>query len=243
VGNVSSAAGAWTVSATSSNQALVSNDNLVVTGSGTNLNLTITPTTNQWGTATITVTVTDGYGGRVTRTFALTVNFVYQPPSLAPIDDQTMPASQGTLVLGLSATDPEGEPITFSVNVQSLAYVLNQQLGLTFAGDYYQNSAGLNEKWLLGGDGVTWYYILPSGELFDQNGTFWGLVGASYWAGPSLLYNAQPDQPHATASVAADGTLTLTLDSGFVGSVFLTVVADDGQGSDTKWFTVNVTNS
>jgi beta-glucanase (GH16 family) len=73
VGNVSSAAGAWAVTATSSDQALVPNDGIVVGGSGPDPNLTITPARGQTGTATITVTVTDSDGGSATRQFPVTV--------------------------------------------------------------------------------------------------------------------------------------------------------------------------
>jgi beta-glucanase (GH16 family) len=73
VGNVSSTAGSWSVSATSSNQAVVPNGNIVVGGSGVNPSLTITPAAGMTGTTTVTVTVTDSYGGSARRQFILTV--------------------------------------------------------------------------------------------------------------------------------------------------------------------------
>src|SRR5262249_8279651 len=84
VANVSSAPGSWTVTATSSNQSLVPDGNIVVGGSGLNRNLTITPAAGQTGTATVTVTVTDAYGGSGTRHSALAV----LPPPPAQWTDQ-----------------------------------------------------------------------------------------------------------------------------------------------------------
>jgi subtilisin-like proprotein convertase family protein len=48
------------VTATSSNQALINNSTIVLSGSGANQTVTFTPTTNHSGPATITLTVSDG---------------------------------------------------------------------------------------------------------------------------------------------------------------------------------------
>ena len=61
-------AGSLTLSATSSNQALVPDGNLVLAGSGARRALTATATPRATGTATITITVSDG-----SRTTSVTV--------------------------------------------------------------------------------------------------------------------------------------------------------------------------
>jgi beta-glucanase (GH16 family) len=73
IGNVSSASGTWSLTATSSNQTLVPNGNLDIEGTGLNRMLAVTPAAGQTGTATITVTLTDAYGGSVTQRFTVTV--------------------------------------------------------------------------------------------------------------------------------------------------------------------------
>jgi hypothetical protein len=60
------------VTATSSNQALVANSSLQISGSGNSRTLTILPTTGQTGTTNISVTVSNGVGG-VTETFQVTI--------------------------------------------------------------------------------------------------------------------------------------------------------------------------
>jgi hypothetical protein len=60
IGDVETAAGSLTVTATSSDPTLIPNANLIIGGSGASRTLTATPAANQFGTATITVTVNDG---------------------------------------------------------------------------------------------------------------------------------------------------------------------------------------
>jgi hypothetical protein len=62
-----------TVTASSSNPALVPNSNIVVSGTGTSRTVTVTPVANQIGTATITITGWDGTS-TASDTFVVTVN-------------------------------------------------------------------------------------------------------------------------------------------------------------------------
>src|SRR5262249_857260 len=88
------------------------------------------------------------------------------PPTMQPIPDQTITVAQHTISITLQGNDADGDILTYSAVAQgyALAYQLRQQLGLSFAGTYYTNSWGLNEKWLLGNSNQ-WYFILPNGEL------------------------------------------------------------------------------
>jgi subtilisin-like proprotein convertase family protein len=85
-----------TVTATSSNQAIVPNGNIQIGGTGANRGVIITPAPDAFGTVNITVTVTDT--GRITdgtdvksasRTFALTVQ-AGQLPIITSIPDQSI---------------------------------------------------------------------------------------------------------------------------------------------------------
>jgi hypothetical protein len=166
---------------------------------------------------------------------------------LQPIPNQTIPSSQQSLTVTLSASDPDGHPITFSATGQSLAYVLDQQLGLTFTGNYWQNWGGRNEKWMIDATSQ-WYFILPNGQLYrwdgssSATGTLIGTPGASHWTNPATLHDAIPNQPYATFSIS--GTqLTITRQAGTVSSIVATVTASDGPGgTDTEMFTITVTS-
>ena len=72
IGDAQTAAAALTLSATSSNPALVPTANIVFGGSGANRTVTVTPAANQTGSSTITVTVSDG-SLTASSTFTLTV--------------------------------------------------------------------------------------------------------------------------------------------------------------------------
>lgn len=108
--------------ATSANQALVPNGNLVFGGSGSDRTVTITPAANQNGTAPITLTVRSDSGTSI-RTFNFTVTPVNDPPSFTKGPNitvaqnagaQSLPAWASTISAGPS--DETGQTINFVVS-------------------------------------------------------------------------------------------------------------------------------
>lgn len=73
IGDAETNANLLTVAATSNNQALLPDANILLGGSGTARNVSLTPAPDQTGTATVTVTVFDGAGGTAVDTFNLVV--------------------------------------------------------------------------------------------------------------------------------------------------------------------------
>ena len=77
----------------------------------------------------------------------------------------------------------------------TLAEELDEQYGLYFDGNSYENWGGLNEKWMRG-SGDHWFYITPDGKLYQwhgdavSNATLVGELDSSYHATPGLLYDA-----------------------------------------------------
>lgn len=99
--------GALTVTGTSSNQGLVPNANVEITGTGTNRNLTVTPLSDQFGTATITVRVLDADGDWTDETFLLTVTAVNDPPTLAAITNPApIPEDASAQMIDLTGIAP-----------------------------------------------------------------------------------------------------------------------------------------
>ena len=113
VGDLETTADYLTVTATSSNTALVPNGNISLGGSSANRTASILPASNQSGTATITVSVMDGSTVTTSDTFLLTVS----PVNDAPIADaQSANLSWNTSIdLTLTGTDVEGSLLTFSI--------------------------------------------------------------------------------------------------------------------------------
>ena len=104
VGDAETAAGTLTITATSSNQALVPDANIVVGGSGTSRTVTVTPAANAYGTATIAVTVNDGYA-TASSSFVLTVDAVNDPPTIGSIANQVVTAGAATPAIAFSVAD------------------------------------------------------------------------------------------------------------------------------------------
>jgi hypothetical protein len=106
VEDVDSPVGAITVSATSSNQTLVPNANILLGGSGGNRTIRLTPATNQFGTTLITIQASDGQTN-ITRTFLLTVNSVNDRPTISGLADRTIDEDTGTGPLAITLGDLE----------------------------------------------------------------------------------------------------------------------------------------
>src|SRR5262249_37168578 len=88
---------------------------------------------------------------------------------LSGIPDQTVAAGH-SLTVTLSATNPLGQPLTFSAVADSLAHALRVRYGLHTDGNYILNWGGQQEKWIKG-NGGTWFFLLPSGALYQWDGT------------------------------------------------------------------------
>jgi hypothetical protein len=212
-----------------------------VTVSGSTL--TVRVNSGASGNFGVAVTASDGKGGTDLKFFKVTVSGTANtPPVLATIPNQTISHTAGSFAYTLSASDPDGDPLTFSATVASQAYTLKQTDGLFSDGNLWYNWGGKNEKWMQGAGG-TWYYILPTGQLYlwDGSGTASGTLVATletaYYTDPSLLYNAGVG---GTAGVS--GTrLTVTPSAGFVGKLTVTVTVSDGFSTDTKSFILTVT--
>lgn len=88
IGDVDDDEAALTVTATSSNQGLIADSGIVLSGAGASRTITVTPLANVSGTATITVVVSDGRAS-VLSTFDVTVTSVNDAPEIEAIPDVT----------------------------------------------------------------------------------------------------------------------------------------------------------
>ncbi len=109
VGDVETAAGSLTMSASSSNTGLVSSASYTFGGAGSNRTVSVLPVENQHGSATITVTVTDGHGGSASDSFTLTVHPVNDAPTITGLADQTA-LEDVAAVIAFTVGDAETPP-------------------------------------------------------------------------------------------------------------------------------------
>ena len=163
----------------------------------TGTTLTVTPNAGFTGVFYVNVSVSDGKGGTANEEFKVTVNpGTIQPPVLTPIADQTTTAGTAFNVT-LSATNPNNGTLTFSARADTQAYVLEQQYGFHFTGNYYLNWGGKQEKWFESAANQ-WYFILPTVSCTcgitpaTANGTLIATLATTYYTDPTSLFNATP---------------------------------------------------
>jgi hypothetical protein len=218
-------------------------ESVIATISGSTL--TIDPAVGFVGSFQVTVAVTDGVDTSQ-QTFNVTVT--NNTPVLASIGDQTMASGDDSVTVNVSASDADGDSLTYSVEIGAdaitqLAYNLDQALDLeasagSIENDYWLNYRGLNERYLTG------FFILPNGELYQWGGnieasTLIATLDSTFYNDPALLANAQlPSSPNVIASLSGS-TLTLNPDAGYVGRFQVTVSVSDGYETTRKTFTVH----
>jgi hypothetical protein len=210
--------------------------------------LTVNPAASFRGTFSVQVTVSDGVNSASTS-FNVTVASG-SAPTLGTIANQTARAGS-TFTIALNGNDSAGLALTYSATVlatSSLAYQLKTSLGLTYAGTYYKNLMGDNEKWLTGSGGQ-WYCLLPDGELRRWAGNWTSTLqaaalvanlGAAYYTTPNLLWNATIGVSAATVSIH-NGQLVVKTSAAFRGSLVVQVAVSSGSHRTTETFTVTVT--
>ncbi len=198
--------------------------------------LSLTPPPGFSGKFAVEVSASDG---KLASATTFQVEVAGLPPALGDMPNVTVPKSQRKVVFNvpiLNATESVNLSVKL-VSIENAAAKLQQQLGLVFAGSYYTNFMGQNEKWMVTRDFRTWYAILPNGEVRKAANTRADLLkpenliatlSPSYYADPSLLWNAQaPKQPKGNLTL--QGTqVVLELQEEFVGTLGLEVSVSDG---------------
>jgi hypothetical protein len=118
------------------------------------------------------------------------------------------------------------------------AAAFDRDRGLFTTGSYAFNWGGAEEKWIRGKD-ATWYYILPTGDVFEWAGT--GLDGQwvatfdpSYYVDPQRLYAAAPDERLANLTLPNRATVAAYFDEK-LGLQAADKVYENWGGRGEKW--------
>ncbi len=123
-------AAALTVSAASSDEAVVPAGGVVLGGVGAARVVGVTPAPDAVGVATITLTVSDGVNA-VSEDFVVTVN---APPTISSIPDQTIGTSSTTGPIPFTVADRESPPEGLTVSAASSNTSLVPSAGLLLGG-------------------------------------------------------------------------------------------------------------
>lgn len=134
VGDVEDGAGGLTLSATSSDPALLPPGNIAFGGSGATRTVTLTPVQDRHGSTTVTLTVTDSAGATASASFTLTVTPADDPPEIAPIPAQaTSEDTPVTVQVSVADADTPLAAVTLAATSSNQALVPNGNLAI--AGD------------------------------------------------------------------------------------------------------------
>ncbi len=133
VADTEDAAGTLSVNATSNNQSVIPDANLVITGATGTRNLKITPASDASGTADITVVTTDSGGLTATETFTITVNASNDAPSFHLSGNQTKDEDCGTQTVTGFITDYSVGPADEVTAGQTVSYTVTNDNNSLFS--------------------------------------------------------------------------------------------------------------
>lgn len=188
--------------------------------------------------------------GLLTATETIPVELVAHSnsaPVIDPISDVTADHSTPEIVVPISASDVDGDALTFYAEILGSVFEqLDQQYGFESDGNYFDNWGGQSERWIRATQGDTeWFFLLPDGSLNEWGGSFATSnliadLSPETYNSPALLTN-----PTATdASIAIDGTnIVIQPAAGFVGQFSVRVTAADSFVQTFTEFDVVLTNT
>ncbi len=217
--------------------------------------LQITPPLSYVGDVNVSISVTDGFGS-IAQNFVLHVTDI--APSFNPIPNQTLNPSQSSVAINLplnyNLNDPDdgvgGVTLdtskAYALNAASLAYQLSQSQSLYFTGNYFQNSAGFNEKWVRSLSSGAWYIIQPNGVVSRWNGGSSyiqvAVLDSSYWNNPTTLVEAT-EPPALSPPLGIDDVNHIVTVPADLAQEVVKISATDGAQTTSQFFTLTVITS
>jgi parallel beta-helix repeat protein len=216
----------------------------------TSQTLSWTPTVTQAGSYPVTFSVSDGTLTD-SESVTITVVNVNQPPVLSPVGNQTVNEGQ-LLSVTVSATDPDGDPLTYSASPLPSGATLNPVSGafawtptFTQAGSY-PLTVMVNDGDLTDTELVTITVVnvnrppvlAPIGSQTVNEGQLLSVtVSATDPEGDPLTYTASPLPSGATFT---GQTFSWTPTSTQAGTFLLTVTVSDGSLTDDETVSITV---
>lgn len=201
---------------------------------------TYTPNPGVVGTDTFSVLVSDGRGG--TATSVVTVHIIDQPPVTQDVFLAT--PNETPVSSAVTATDPDGDPLTYTLNAAPAFGTAVVNLDGTFTYTPNAGYVGRDSFTVLvddgkGGTAVSTVQIdvtnsppIAAGTSVTttQNNPVTGAVTATDPEGDPLTFSLLTPPANGFVTVNLDGTFTYTPNTGYVGSDSFTVLISDGLG-------------
>jgi len=217
------------------------------------------------GSHQVTVQVSDGAGGTSSQTFTITVTNVNEAPEALSLSSSTIAENSavGAIVGTLSASDPEGNPLSFTLTDTAGGRFAISGNQLVVAGGLNFEAAASHQVTVQVSDGaggttsqtfviaVSDVNELPTGlaltgNSVDENsaaGTVIGSLAANDPDGDSLSFTLTDDAGGRFAISGNQLVVAGALDFETATSHQVTIEVDDGAGgTQTRTFTVNIRN-
>ncbi|MED5247666.1 MULTISPECIES: tandem-95 repeat protein [Priestia] len=213
------------------------------------------PNLNFNGTDQFTVLVSDGQGGTAVSTVTINVIPVNDPPITSNVSFTI--AEDSTLINQIVAVDPDGNPLTFSLQTAPGNGVAVVNADGTFSYQPNLNFNGTDQFTVLVSDGqggtavstvtviVTPVNDAPTVPNYtfstQEDSPVVGAVVGTDVDGNPLSYQLQNGPTNGIAAVNADGTFSYQPNLNFNGTDQFTVLVSDGQGGTAvSTVTINV---
>ncbi|MBL9208553.1 MAG: hypothetical protein JNN01_25950 [Opitutaceae bacterium] len=158
-----------TVTAASSNPALIPVSGIALGGYGSSRTVVVTPAANQVGSALITLTVSDG-GTSSSYTFVVNVLPVNLAPTMSDFTDRSISADGGGEVIGFTIDDVDTVMTSLSVVGSSSNAALLPSSAIVFSGT--GNNRTLTVTPVAGGTGVTTITVTVSDGALSTTDSF-----------------------------------------------------------------------
>jgi RHS repeat-associated protein len=216
-----------------------------------------TPTTDQLGDQAVAVRVLDGRGGFATQSFAITVRPVNVPPAIT-----SMPPTAATVAVAYTyavrATDPENDPLTFTLTAAPSGMTIGATTGLVqwtpAAGQLGSQTVAIRVDDGQGGFATQTYTVVVSATVPNQPPVITSTPPFTATVGQLYQYGITAVDPEGQALhfVLVTGPRGMTVDpvTGLVswtpalnqqGPQPVTVAAiDSGGAGGTQTFTITV---
>ncbi|GAB1792249.1 tandem-95 repeat protein [Priestia megaterium] len=213
------------------------------------------PNANFNGTNQFTVLVSDGQGGTAVSTVTINVIPVNDPPITSNVSFTI--AEDSTLINQIVAVDPDGDPLTFSLQAAPGNGVAVVNVDGAFSYQPNPNFNGTDRFTVLVSDGqggtavstvtviVTPVNDAPTVPNYtfstqEDSPVIGAIVGTDVDGNP-LSYQLQVAPTNGVAAVNADGTFSYQPNPNFNGTDQFTVLVSDGQGGTAvSTVTINV---